>query len=149
MGDSIILHDPFLIGCQISIKTMGTHMIVVNICKFFYDPIKCFFRCKFIKIRAFIFQCVEISPHRCIIIRAACFTHFWCLAPFIHEKENYPFSRSFSIFCILPKLPCFKIFPVFAMICLLLTFRPSQSKHFLRRGSLSIPLFSRNFSISR
>lgn len=32
MGHGIILHDPCLIGCQISIKTLGTHMIVVNIC---------------------------------------------------------------------------------------------------------------------
>ena len=54
---------------------------------------------------------------------------------------------SFFIFCILPRLPCFRTFPASARTCLPLTFRPFQNRPFPKQGNSSIPLFSRNFFI--
>ena len=70
-----------------------------------------------------------------------------CEKNILSGKENYPFSRSFFIFCILPRLPCFRTFPASARTCLPLTFRPFQNRPFPKQGNSSIPLFSRNFFI--
>ena len=67
-----MLHSVFQKGCD-TIETMGTHMIVGNICEFLDSLIKRFFRSEFIQVYALIFQCVEITLHWCVVIWVTCF----------------------------------------------------------------------------
>ena len=66
---------PRFIWSSITIKGVGAHMIIINICEFLYSLIKCFFRSEFIQICALIFQCVEITLHRCVVIWGTCLAH--------------------------------------------------------------------------
>ena len=69
---------PCFIWGSITIITVWTNMIIINVCKFFYLLIECFLCCKLIQICAFILQGIEITLHRCIVVRISCFAHALC-----------------------------------------------------------------------
>ena len=69
---------PCFIWGSITIITVWTNMIIINVCKFFYLLIECFLCCKLIQICAFILQGIEITLHRCIVVRIPCFAHALC-----------------------------------------------------------------------
>ena len=78
-GQKNIINQLCCIPCfkrgAITIETMGTHMIVGNICEFLDSLIKRFFRSEFIQVYALIFQCVEIALHRRVVIWVTCLAH--------------------------------------------------------------------------
>ena len=53
---------PCFIWGSITIITVWTNMIIINVCKFFYLLIECFLCCKLIQICAFILQGIDIGP---------------------------------------------------------------------------------------
>lgn len=59
----------------VSVKTMRTDMIIIDIRKFFHCLAERFLGLKLIQICTFVFQRVEISLHRCVVIRISCFAH--------------------------------------------------------------------------
>ena len=69
---------PCFIWGSITIITVWTNMIIINVCKFFYLLIECFLCCKLIQICAFILQGIEVTLHRCIVVRISCFAHALC-----------------------------------------------------------------------
>lgn len=69
---------PCFIWGSITIITVWTNMIIINVCKFFYLLIECFLCCKLIQICAFILQGIEVTLHRCIVVRIPCFAHALC-----------------------------------------------------------------------
>ena len=69
---------PCFIWGSITIITVWTNMIIINVCKFFYLLIECFLCCKFIQICAFILQGIEVTLHRCIVVRISCVAHALC-----------------------------------------------------------------------
>lgn len=69
---------PCFIWGSITIITVWTNMIIINVCKFFYLLIECLLCCKLIQICAFILQGIEITLHRCIVVRISCFAHALC-----------------------------------------------------------------------
>lgn len=60
------------------IKTMGADMVVVDISKFFHSVIQGDIRLEIEKVGAFVFQGVEVSLHRGVIVRIASFAHALC-----------------------------------------------------------------------
>ncbi len=73
-----LCYRPCFIWGSITIITVWTNMIIINVCKFFYLLIECFLCCKLIQICAFILQGIEITLHRCIVVRISCFAHALC-----------------------------------------------------------------------
>ena len=62
-------------GCLVSVIRMGTHMIIGNICEFLHCLVQTFLSSKFIQVRAFILQRVEVPLHGRIVIRIPGFAH--------------------------------------------------------------------------
>ena len=73
-----LCYRPCFIWGSITIITVWTNMIIINVCKFFYLLIECFLCCKLIQICAFILQGIEVTLHRCIVVRISCFAHALC-----------------------------------------------------------------------
>ena len=73
-----LCYRPCFIWGSITIITVWTNMIIINVCKFFYLLIECFLCCKLIQICAFILQGIEVTLHRCIVVRIPCFAHALC-----------------------------------------------------------------------
>ena len=69
---------PCFIWSSVTIITVWTNMIIINVCKFFYLLIECFLCCKLIQICSFILQGIEVTLHRCIVVRISCFAHALC-----------------------------------------------------------------------
>ena len=65
-------------GSAVIVKTMGADMIVVDVSKFFHSAIQDIIRVEIKKVGAFVFQGVEISLHRGVIVRIASFAHALC-----------------------------------------------------------------------
>ena len=121
MWHRIILHDPCLIRHQVSIKTVGTHMVIFHICKFLNCLIQGFYCFIFIQIGQLIFLSVEISFHRGIVIRVSGFAHTLCnmyrlaefhkfpgckLAALVRMQEQFPFYRRLPVQCLLQCPDC-------------------------------------------
>lgn len=85
---------PCFIWGSITIITVWTNMIIINVCKFFYLLIECFLCCKLIQICAFILQGIEITLHRCIVVRISCFAHALC-----HIYRFAEFGKCFDVYC--------------------------------------------------
>ena len=54
---------------------MVPHMIICNICKFLYGLVQLLLRPKFVQIRAFVLQSIEIPLHRRIVLWISGSTH--------------------------------------------------------------------------
>ena len=60
---------------SITIETMWAHIIVFNIRKFFYFLIERLLYLKFMKVCTLVFQSVEITLHRGIVVWISCLAH--------------------------------------------------------------------------
>lgn len=69
---------PGLEGSSVTVKSMGADMVVVDVSKFFHSVIQSVIRMEIKEVGAFVFQSVEVSLHRGIIIRTASFAHALC-----------------------------------------------------------------------
>lgn len=67
--------SPCLIMGTVSIITMRTDMVIRNISKFLHCLIQRLLCLEIVQIDAFIFQCVEISFYKSIVVWASCFAH--------------------------------------------------------------------------
>ncbi len=72
----------------VSVIRMRAHMVISDISEFFYLSIKRFFRVESIVVRALIFQGIEISFHRCIVIGVSSFAHALCHMPGFTEFDE-------------------------------------------------------------
>ena len=82
-----LCYRPCFIWGSITIITVWTNMIIINVCKFFYLLIECFLCCKLIQICAFILQGIEVTLHRCIVVRIPCFAHALCHISSLETRE--------------------------------------------------------------
>ncbi len=60
------------VRCTVSIIAVRTNMVVCDIGKFFHCLVQRLLCLALVQIDAFVFQCVEIPFHRCVVVRASC-----------------------------------------------------------------------------
>ena len=72
-------------------KTVWTHVVIFNICKFLYLLIKCLLCFKLVQVCALILESIEIALHWSIVIWISGFAHALC-----HMNRFTEFNKCFG-----------------------------------------------------